>query len=80
MDQDREYVIRLSRHDLGQIIDGLEVRLKAWRDTASYLRTGDPPHPNFVMEECRDAEEAERLADHYDRIIRSLFNQQQAQS
>lgn len=79
MDQDKEYVIRLSRVDLGQVIDGLEVRARAWRDTANYLETGEPPHSDFVLEECRDAEEAERLASRYERIITSLITQQEAQ-
>lgn len=80
MEPDKEYVIRLNHLDLGQVIDGLEVRGRAWRDTANYLETGEPPHPDFVMEECRDVEEAERLAGWYERIIQSLITQQQSQS
>jgi hypothetical protein len=72
----KENVIRLNDFDLGQLIDGLEVRARAWRDTATYLHTGEAPSANFVMEECRDAEEAERLAEHYERI-RDLIHLQQ---
>ncbi len=69
MHYDKEYVIRLNAFDLGQMIDGLEVRQRAWRDAASYLRTGEMPSEDFVMEESRDAEEAERLSGHYVRIM-----------
>lgn len=73
-----EYVIRLSSLDLGQVIDGLEARATAWRLTAAYLETGEVPD-GFVIEECSDAEEAQRLAEHYERLIASLTAQQWAQ-
>jgi hypothetical protein len=76
---DKEYVIRLNSFDLGQLIDGLEVRLRAWRNTADYLRTGELPSADFVMEECRDAEEAEQLAAHYERIIDRILMQKHKQ-
>ena len=78
MPHDKEYVIRLGGLDLGQVIDGLETRATAWRLTATYLETGEAPD-GFVIEECSDAEEAQRLAEHYERIIASLTVQQQAQ-
>ncbi len=74
-----EYIIRLNSFDLGQLLDGLEVRARAWRDTANYLETGEASSPDFVAEECTDAEEAERLADHYDRILESLLLQKAIQ-
>ena len=43
MEHDKEYVIRLNTFDLGQVIDGLEVRATAWRHTATYLETGRIP-------------------------------------
>ena len=79
MHNDKEYVIRLSGFDLGQLLDGLEVRYTAWRDTSAYLRSGEPPHALFVAEECHDPEEAERLAAHYARIMESLLAQKAAQ-
>ena len=79
MKNDKEYLIRLSAFDLGQHIDGLEVRLRAWRDTADYLRTGEILNADFVMEDCRDAEEAEQLAEHYERIIDSIMAHQREQ-
>ena len=76
---DKEYVIRLNGLDLGQAIDGLEYRATAWRNTATYLTTGEAPTMDFVAEECSDAEEAQRLADHYDRIIKQVLEQQAQQ-
>ena len=78
MQHDEEYVIRLSGLDLGQLIDGLEARANAWRLTAEYLETGSAPG-GFVIEECDDAEEAQRIADHYQRILATVTEQQVAQ-
>ncbi len=79
MQADKEYVIRLNAFDLGQLIDGLEVRADAWRNTAKHMTTGEASKDEFLAEECRDAEEAERLAEHYDRIIATLMKQQAEQ-
>lgn len=79
MKTDKVYVIRLSGLDLGQVIDGLEVRANAWGLTAEYLETGEVPD-GFMIEECNDAEEARRLAEHYRRILRSLVQQQAEQT
>ena len=78
MPRDKEYVIRLNSLDLGQLIDGLEARATAWRLTATYLETGEAPD-GFVIEECSDAEEARRIAQHYDRILGTILQQQAEQ-
>lgn len=78
MPHDKEYVIRLNGLDLGQLIDGLEARATAWRLTATYLETGDAPD-GFVIEECSDAEEARRIAEHYQRILGTILQQQAEQ-
>lgn len=78
MPHDKEYVIRLSGLDLGQVIDGLEARADAWRLTAVYLETGEAPD-GFVIEECGDAEEARRIAEHYQRILANIIQQQTEQ-
>lgn len=78
MPHDKEYVIRLNSLDLGQLIDGLEARAEAWRHTAVYLETGEAPD-GFVIEECSDAEEARRVAEHYRRILSNLIQQQKVQ-
>lgn len=78
MPHDKEYVIRLSSLDLGQLIDGLEARATAWRLTATYLETGETPD-GFVIEECDDAEEARRIAEHYQRLLGTILQQQAEQ-
>lgn len=79
MHLDKEYVIRLKAFDLGQLLDGLETRADAWRNTATYMSTGEAPTEDFIAEECTDAEEAERLAEHYERIIATVMKQQSDQ-
>lgn len=76
---DKEYIIRLNAFDLGQLLDGLETRAHAWRNTAAYLTTGEVPTEDFTAEECNDAEEAERLAAHYEQIIENLLLQKAIQ-
>lgn len=76
---EKTYTITLSDFDLGQAMDGLEVRAAAWEDTARYLRTGESPDALFITEECRDAEEAEKIAGHYRRVIESIARQIAAQ-
>lgn len=78
MQHDKEYVIRLTGLDLGQLIDGLEVRATAWRKTAHYLQTGESPD-DFIIEECRDAEEAVKIAEHYERILAKVVEQMKGQ-
>lgn len=78
MSYDKEYVIRLNDLDLGQVVDGLEVRATAWRLIATYLETGVAPD-GFVIEECSDAEEAHWLADSYSRILGNLIQQRTEQ-
>lgn len=78
MPHDKEYVIRLNGLDLGQLIDGLEARADAWRLTAEYLETGEAP-VGVVIEESGDAEEARRIAEHYQRIIGTVVEQWEGQ-
>jgi hypothetical protein len=73
------YYIYLSGLDLGQLLDGLEVRRQAWLDSARYLRSGDMPNDTFVCEECRDASEADRIAEHYTRIAATIRRQRDFQ-
>jgi hypothetical protein len=71
------YSIRLSGHDLGQLLDGLEVRAETWEKTAAYHRTGESP-ADFIIE-CGDAKEAERIASHYRSIIAKIREQRETQ-
>jgi hypothetical protein len=75
----REYYIQLHEFDLGQVLDGLEMRAVSWEKTAIYHRTGESPH-DMVIEECRDAKEADKIAAHYHSIIAKIRKQREAQS
>ncbi len=71
----KEFQIKIDDLDLGQILDGLRSRQESWKNTAIYLRDGFFPDDAFVCEECSDPDEAERIASHYERIIRSIEQQ-----
>jgi hypothetical protein len=74
----RKYWIELDEHDLGQLLDGLEIRAESWRRTAEYLRAGDMPDGEFfIIEECSDGDEAEGIAADDERIIRMLMAQRE---
>lgn len=79
MPYDKEYVIRLSGLDLGQVIDGLDARLTAWRRTAKSLLEESSEDDDFLIEECDGPEEAAKIADHYDRLIQLIVAQQRDQ-
>ena len=67
----RTYTITLNSLDLGQMLDGIEQRAKAYRDTEYYWETGDFLE-EMTLVEVRDGEEARRLAEHYERIIATV--------
>lgn len=75
----RNYKIELDEFDLGQVLDGLEIRATAWKKTAVYHRTGESP-PDVIVEECCDADEAEKIAAHYHSIISKICSQREVQS
>ena len=66
---EKSVILKLSRDDVGQIIDGVCVRRDSWRKTQNYLegKTVDGD-----IEECSDSNEACCIADNYDRIINSI--------
>jgi len=74
----KTYRIELNDLDLGQLLDGLEARAEAWEKTADYHRTGKFP-PDFIVEECNNASEADGLASHYRSIIAKIRKQQEEQ-
>jgi hypothetical protein len=74
-----KYRIELDAFDLGQTLDGLEVRAEAWEKTADYHRTGQSP-ADILVEECRDADEADKIARHYRSIIAKIRQQREEQS
>ena len=71
----RKITIELDDFDLGQVLDGLEVRAVAWEKTAEFYRTGKA---DVLVEECRDETEAEKIAAHYRSIITKIRNQREA--
>jgi hypothetical protein len=75
----KRYRIELEAQDLGQLLDGLEVRAESWRRTAEYLRTGEMPDGElFIIDECSDEEEADEIAAQYEAIIKNIQNQMEA--
>jgi len=78
-DMSKTYLLRLDANDLGQLLNGLEARAVAWTKTADYHRTGESP-PDFIVEECNDADEANRIATHYRSIIAKIQKQREEQS
>ena len=71
----KQLEIKIDSLDFGQILDGLRSRQESWTHTAIYLRDNFFPDDAFVCEECDDPDEAEKIADHYQRIIRSIEQQ-----
>jgi len=75
----KTYRIELDEFDLGQLLDGLEVRAAAWKNTATYHRTGKSS-AQFIVGERNAPAEADRIAAHYRFIIAKTRNQREAQS
>ena len=75
----KTYLIRLEENDLGQIIEGLQAREESWRKTAEYFRSGYNPDDSLVIEACNDEHEADKIAQFYSRILRSLERQRDEQ-
>ncbi len=76
----KNYTIQLDDFELGQLLDGLEIRAEAWEKTAHYLLHGDLPDGEpFIIEECNRPEEAEQIAEHYRSIVSAIRQQMEAQ-
>lgn len=75
----KKYRIELEVNDLGQLLDGLEIRAEAWEKTADYYRTGELP-PDFIVEECTNEHEAKSTAKHHRSIIAKIRKQQEEQT
>ncbi len=74
------YRIELDDLDLGQTLDGLEMRAESWERTAAYLRTEKMPDGEFfIVEECHKAGEADSIAKRYRSIIDKIRDQIEAQ-
>jgi len=75
----KTYRIELNGLDLGQLLDGLDMRATAWERTAEYYR-GEESSDDFLIEECNGEHEAQSIAAHYRAIITSIREQMEAQS
>ena len=75
----KTYTIELEENDLGQLLDGLRSRSELWQNTADFFESGYNPCADFIIEECKDDDEARAIADHYERIISTLESQMKAQ-
>ena len=71
----KEFYFTLDGFDIGQILDGLRCRQESWANTAIFLRDDYFPDDSFLCEECSDADEAQKIADHYSRIISAIEQQ-----
>ena len=78
-DMGKQFQITLDGFDLGQALDGLRIRQESWANTAIFLRDGYISDDAFAAEECSDPDEAEKIADYYDRIVRTIEAQVHAQ-
>ncbi|EEF58513.1 hypothetical protein [Pedosphaera parvula] len=67
--------IKIGANDLGQLLDGLEIRASGWENTAEFLRSGEMPEEFFIAEECSDADEAEKIGRHYRSIVEKIRGQ-----
>jgi hypothetical protein len=67
--------ITLDRNDLGQILDGLTLRMESYDHTAAFLDDEDPNLEGWIIEEVRDAAEARSIAAHYQQIIDDISRQ-----
>jgi hypothetical protein len=74
----KNYLLRLSENDLGQVLDGLRVREESWRKTGNYFRSGGLDDA-LAIEECNGEHEANQIALLYARIIRNLERQRDEQ-
>ena len=76
----KTYTIQLDSLDLGQLLDGLELRAVSWERTAEYLRTEKMSDGEFfIVEECSKPEEADDIAAHYRAIVARIRQQVEAQ-
>ena len=70
------YQITLDDLEIGQILDGLEIRAESWERTAEFLRTEKISADElFIVEECSKPEEADQIAELYRSIIAKIRRQ-----
>ncbi len=77
----QKYRIEPDEYDLGQLLNGLEIRAGSWGSNARYLRAGDMSNAElFMIEECSGEDEAEGMAATYGGIIGKLVSLRDSQA
>ena len=71
---ENKFTLNLDRNDVGQIMDCLCVRRDDWRYTQRYFEEGFE-EAGRIIEECTDGDEANNIADCYERIIGEIKGQ-----
>lgn len=69
-----EQPILLSRNDIGQLLDGLDVLIEQWEATAEHLETGRSSDDECIRE-AHDAQEARDIAATYLQIRNRISEQ-----
>ena len=67
--------IELESSDWSQIMSAMEIRAESWENTAAYMSGEELDDPTIIVEECRDANEANSIAAHYRALISSISQQ-----
>ena len=70
----KEIKLQLSRNEIGQIIDALCVRIEDWEYTRRYFDEGHEELGREI-EECKDACEAQEIAEFYKSILKKIQSQ-----
>jgi hypothetical protein len=69
-----EVILKIPRYAIKQVLDGLYHRLNVWRYTVEYIDTGFVREP-YEVADCTSSSEAEKIADCYQEIIRTIEDQ-----
>lgn len=64
MNAAKEVTLSLTEMEVGQLLDGLAALSEEWDNTARFLHTGESDE-DFMPRDCRDAREANRIAEYY---------------
>ncbi len=78
MSDEKTYTIVLGSNDLGQALEGLELRAQAYRNAEAYHATGEALFDEQIPE-VNDDDEARKIAEHYERIIGNVRAQKEKQ-
>jgi len=66
------YSLKLSSADVFQILDALTSRANSYQQTACFIAGQCEANETIFIEECRDAVDAQEIAQHYRDITKSI--------